>query len=93
MRKFKIPSPPSSTTKSVRFPNDVIGGGGGGHPGNGLHLQCLCGGGGGAGGAGKFTGRRLNLIQRDLIQRGVTMKNVKYGKCVRCGKTYEATRT
>lgn len=25
MRKFKIPSPPSSTTKSIRFPNDVIG--------------------------------------------------------------------
>ena len=25
MRKFKIPSPPSSTTKSIRFPNTVIG--------------------------------------------------------------------
>mgnify|MGYP000131507543 CR=1 FL=1 len=24
MRKFKIPSPPSSTTKSIRFPNTVI---------------------------------------------------------------------
>lgn len=24
MRKFKIPKPPSSTTKSVRFPNTVI---------------------------------------------------------------------
>ena len=25
MRKFKFPSPPSSTTKAIRFPNDVIG--------------------------------------------------------------------
>ena len=25
MRKFKIPSPPSSTTKSIRFRNVVIG--------------------------------------------------------------------
>lgn len=25
MRKFKIPSIPPTTTKSIRFPNDVIG--------------------------------------------------------------------
>ena len=24
MKKFKIPQPPSSTTKSIRFPNTVI---------------------------------------------------------------------
>lgn len=24
MRKFKLPKPPSSTTKSIRFPNPVI---------------------------------------------------------------------
>ena len=24
MRRFQIPKPPSSTTKSVRFPNEVI---------------------------------------------------------------------
>ena len=24
MRKFKIPNPPSSTTKSIRYPNTVI---------------------------------------------------------------------
>lgn len=24
MAKFKIPKPPSSTTKSIRFPNDMI---------------------------------------------------------------------
>ena len=24
MRKFKIPKPPVSTTKSIRFPNEVI---------------------------------------------------------------------
>lgn len=24
MRKFKIPTPPSSTNKSIRFPNDLI---------------------------------------------------------------------
>ena len=24
MKKFKIPQPPSSTTKSIRFPNELI---------------------------------------------------------------------
>lgn len=74
MKKFKIPSIPPTTNKSIRFPNDIITEVEQVIHGQRLYVYSLCRG-GGPGSAGKFE-RRLLKKRRSFDLRFFMQSNV-----------------
>ena len=82
MRKFKIPKPESTTNKTIRFPNSVIDAVEEAIRGTECTFSAF---------VIEATGWLLRIFWRRKRQkRSNAMKHVLYGKCVKCGKTYDA---